>query len=224
MRRCASPGSCSARSPGSAPAATRSPSPGRRPRPRRRPRHVGDGGHLGAPAAPDHLPGGRPAADQLRRSSSFPNARGVIPVKFALSAGTNPAILQSVYSNSATEDDFSFLAFAPGGALTFGGLTGFTASYSFTQGNCGGGSLRHGRAVRHLAAPGRHLLRQPCRRGEPVRRAPGGAGELGAGRRPVQRPTRCSAWAAPRSTTTPSPRPSPRRRLPPALSRPRRSR
>ncbi len=76
-------------------------------------------------------------------SSSYPaTGRGVIPVKFALSAGTNPAILRSVLSNTASDDDFSFLTFTPSGTLTFAELTALTAAYSFTQGNCGGGALR----------------------------------------------------------------------------------
>jgi hypothetical protein len=76
-------------------------------------------------------------------SSNFKaNGKGVIAVKFALSSGTGPAVFESVGSDAATANDFSFLSFAADPALTFSDITTLSAVYSFTQGDCHGGSLR----------------------------------------------------------------------------------
>lgn len=76
-------------------------------------------------------------------SSNFKaNGKGVIPVKFALSAGTGPAVFESILSDVATANDFSFLSFTPGAPLTFADVTTLSAVYAFTLGNCHGGALR----------------------------------------------------------------------------------
>jgi hypothetical protein len=76
-------------------------------------------------------------------SSNFKaNGKGVIAVKFALSSGTGPAVFQSIGSDASTANDFSFLSFAANPALTLNDITTLSAVYSFTQGDCHGGSLR----------------------------------------------------------------------------------
>lgn len=80
-------------------------------------------------------------------SSSWPAARGVIPVKFSLSTAPGPVVFQSILSDGSDSsfpgtDDFSFLSFAPSPSLTFSQITSLKANYNFIMGNCGGGSLR----------------------------------------------------------------------------------
>jgi hypothetical protein len=76
-------------------------------------------------------------------SSNFKaNGNAVIPIKFALSQGLGPFVFESIYSNTDTDDDFSFLSFAPNVAVTFSQITQLIASYTFTTGNCHGGALR----------------------------------------------------------------------------------
>jgi hypothetical protein len=72
-------------------------------------------------------------------SSKFKaNGNAVIPVKFALFQGTGPLVFQSTSTGYA----YSFLSFAPTATVTFNQITALSAVYSFTQGNCHGGSLR----------------------------------------------------------------------------------
>jgi hypothetical protein len=86
-------------------------------------------------------------------TSSWPAKRGVIPVQFSLSAGTKtvttntetvgPVVFQSIGTTPLDpSDDYSYLSFAPSPSLTFNQITNLQAGYTFTQGNCGGGSLR----------------------------------------------------------------------------------
>jgi hypothetical protein len=79
------------------------------------------------------------------------NASSAIPLKFKLSSAPGATRFESVHSNNLAvpdggepnfEDDFSFLGFEPSDALPFNQITVLKATYSFTQGNCGGGSLR----------------------------------------------------------------------------------
>jgi hypothetical protein len=75
------------------------------------------------------------------------NSKSVIPVQFALLSGLGPFVFESIYSdgtdpNENTTDDYSILSFTPSTTLTFNDLTNLTAVYSFTLGNCHGGSLR----------------------------------------------------------------------------------
>lgn len=83
--------------------------------------------------------------------SSVFNANSVVPVKFKLSTAPGASRFESVYSdNVAVPDggepnfanDFAYLSFEPSGDLLFNQLAVLKADYSFTQGDCGGGSLR----------------------------------------------------------------------------------
>lgn len=78
-------------------------------------------------------------------SSKFKaNGNAVIPVKFALSQGTGAFVFESIYSDNPanTANDYSFLSFTPNTTVTFNNITGLSAVYAFTQGNCHGGALR----------------------------------------------------------------------------------
>jgi hypothetical protein len=76
-------------------------------------------------------------------SSSFrANGNGVIPVKFGLLAGTGPATFESILSDAASGNDFSYLSFTPSAALTFADITTLSAEYTFTLGDCHLGALR----------------------------------------------------------------------------------
>lgn len=74
-------------------------------------------------------------------SSTFSVKRGVIPVQFSLTAGTN-VVFQSIGSNTSTADDASSLTYVPKAPLTFSQLSSLKANYTFTTGDCHGGSLR----------------------------------------------------------------------------------
>jgi hypothetical protein len=76
-------------------------------------------------------------------SSNFKaNGKGVIAVKFALSSGTGPAVFESIWSDVATGNNFSYLSFAANPGLTFSDITTLSSVYTFTMGDCHGGSLR----------------------------------------------------------------------------------
>ena len=73
--------------------------------------------------------------------------RAVIPVKFSLATAPGPVVFQSIGSdgadpNQATTNDYSFLSFTPSASFTFSQIANLIASYTFTEGNCHGGSLR----------------------------------------------------------------------------------
>jgi hypothetical protein len=78
-------------------------------------------------------------------SSKFKsNGNAVIPVKFALSQGLGPLLFESIVGDADTDNDYSFVSFTPSPSTTlmFNDITQLSAVYSFTEGNCGGGSLR----------------------------------------------------------------------------------
>jgi hypothetical protein len=76
-------------------------------------------------------------------SSNFKsNGKAVIPVKFGLSTGTGPLVFESIGGDANTDNDFSFLSFTPAATLTASQITGLSAAYAFTLGDCHGGSLR----------------------------------------------------------------------------------
>lgn len=79
-------------------------------------------------------------ADGTSRFSG--NGNAVIPVKFSLAQGVGPFAFESILSDATSTNDYSFLSFRPDPAKTFNDITVLKASYSFLQGNCGGGSLR----------------------------------------------------------------------------------
>ena len=70
------------------------------------------------------------------------NGKAVIPVKFAMSQGTGPFVFESIGSDVPTDNDYSYLSFAPNTPVTFNDITELSAVYAFTKGNCHGGSLR----------------------------------------------------------------------------------
>lgn len=70
------------------------------------------------------------------------NGKAVIPVKFSLSTAPGPAVFQSIYSDPTDANDYSFLSFTPTSPLLFSQITTLSAVYTFTNGNCHGGSLR----------------------------------------------------------------------------------
>src|SRR6266545_2381780 len=70
------------------------------------------------------------------------NGKAVIPVKFSLSTAPGPVIFQSIYSDADTTNDYSFLSFTPSSTLLFSEITNLSAVYTFTEGDCHGGSLR----------------------------------------------------------------------------------
>jgi len=72
------------------------------------------------------------------------NGKGVIPVQFKLSVAPGPVTFQSIGSDTDTDNDFSYLSFTPSASspLTFAQVTDLSANYTFTEGNCHGGSLR----------------------------------------------------------------------------------
>ncbi len=85
--------------------------------------------------------------------SSVFNGSGstTIPLKFKLSTAPGALKFESVYSNNNTceecpegehSDDFAFLSFTPSNSMVFNDISVLKATYAFTQGNCGGGSLR----------------------------------------------------------------------------------
>jgi hypothetical protein len=76
-------------------------------------------------------------------SSNFKaNGKAVIPVKFGLAEGLGAFVFESIWSDSDTANDFSFLSFTPIGTVTFNDITQISAVYAFTLGNCHVGSLR----------------------------------------------------------------------------------
>ena len=83
-------------------------------------------------------------------SSNFPKRRGVIPVQFDLESATRttttttvgPVVFESIGTDTDTSNDYSFLKFVPTTPMLFADLNNLTADYSFTTGNCAGGSLR----------------------------------------------------------------------------------
>jgi hypothetical protein len=76
-------------------------------------------------------------------SSNFKaNGKAVIPVKFALAEGTGAFVFESIFSDSSTANDYSYLFWEPAAALSFADIAQLSAVYAFTDGDCAGGSLR----------------------------------------------------------------------------------
>lgn len=70
------------------------------------------------------------------------NGKGVIPIKFDLKAGLGDFRFESVLSDASLANDYAFVSFRPPAPLALADLTELSAQYSFTEGDCGGGSLR----------------------------------------------------------------------------------
>jgi hypothetical protein len=76
-------------------------------------------------------------------SSNFKaNGKAVIPVKFGLSQGLGAFVFESIGSDTSTDNDFSYVSFAPNSPVTFNDITQLSSVYAFTLGDCHGGSLR----------------------------------------------------------------------------------
>ena len=70
-------------------------------------------------------------------SSNFKaNGKAVIPVKFGLASGSGPFAFESIFSNTSTTDDYSFVSFTPTSPLLFSEITELSADYNFTLGDC----------------------------------------------------------------------------------------
>jgi hypothetical protein len=94
-------------------------------------------------------------------------SKGGIPVMYKLFQGTGPAVFESIYSDNTTindeggtcgtgsgadhANDCAFETFTPTGTLTFRQITELSTRYTFSLGNCHGGSLRW--SVRTAAGP-----------------------------------------------------------------------
>lgn len=70
------------------------------------------------------------------------NGKAVIPVKFALSQGAGDFVFESVLSDTDPGNNYSFLQFNPDVNPTLADVVGLMADYTFTDGDCAGGSLR----------------------------------------------------------------------------------
>jgi hypothetical protein len=69
-------------------------------------------------------------------------SKGGIPVMFKLSSRTSGAAFESIVGDTSAANDYSFISFTPSSTLTFNDITTLKTDYSFTTGNCHGGSLR----------------------------------------------------------------------------------
>jgi hypothetical protein len=70
------------------------------------------------------------------------SGKAVIPVKFSLSIGTGPLVFESVLSDALPDNDYSFASFTPSASVLFKDITRLSSTFTFTEGNCFGGSLR----------------------------------------------------------------------------------
>jgi hypothetical protein len=76
-------------------------------------------------------------------SSNFKSTgKAVIPIKFALTTAPGPVVFQSIGSDTDANNDYSYLSFTPSSPLTFNQITNLNAVYTFSEGDCHGGSLR----------------------------------------------------------------------------------
>jgi hypothetical protein len=76
-------------------------------------------------------------------SSNFKaNGKAVIPVKLSLATGTGPLVFESIGSDTSLDNDYSFVSFTPSGTITASQISGLSAQYAFTLGDCHGGALR----------------------------------------------------------------------------------
>ena len=68
-------------------------------------------------------------------------SKGGIPIMFKLFSKAGPAAFESIGSDANTDNDFAYASFRPE-AMTFADITTLKTDYTFTQGDCHGGSLR----------------------------------------------------------------------------------
>jgi hypothetical protein len=71
-------------------------------------------------------------------------SKGAIPVMFQLSSRTGPAAFESIYADNPanTANDYSYVSFTPSPGITFNDIGVLKTDYTFTLGDCHGGSLR----------------------------------------------------------------------------------
>jgi hypothetical protein len=68
-------------------------------------------------------------------------SKGAIPVMFKLSSRIGPAAFESIGSDTNTANDYAYMSFTPT-SLTFNTIDKLSTNYTFTEGDCHGGSLR----------------------------------------------------------------------------------
>lgn len=71
-------------------------------------------------------------------------SKGGIPVMFKLQSKAGSAAFESIGSDTASGNDYSYVSFAPAPdtPMIFGDITSLKTDYAFTEGDCHGGSLR----------------------------------------------------------------------------------
>jgi hypothetical protein len=69
-------------------------------------------------------------------------SKGAVPVMFKLSSRIGPAAFESIYSDANPDNDYAYVSFTPSPSITFNQVLTLKTDYSFTTGNCHGGSLR----------------------------------------------------------------------------------
>jgi hypothetical protein len=69
-------------------------------------------------------------------------SKGAIPVMFKLSSRVGPAAFESIGSDTNTANDYAYVSFTPSPTITFNQVVTLKTDYSFTLGDCHGGSLR----------------------------------------------------------------------------------
>ena len=78
----------------------------------------------------------------MNTSNWSSKSKGAIPVMFKLSSRIGPAAFESIGSDDSPANDFAFMSFTPATPLLFSEVTELRTTYTFTLGNCHGGSLR----------------------------------------------------------------------------------
>jgi hypothetical protein len=69
-------------------------------------------------------------------------SKGGIPVMFKLFSKTGAAMFESIASDQGSANDFAFVSFRPDAPMTLVDITSLKTDYTFTEGDCHGGSLR----------------------------------------------------------------------------------
>jgi len=80
--------------------------------------------------------------DSANTSNWSSKSKGAIPVMFKLSSRTGPAAFESIGSDANPANDYAYVSFTPNLGITFNQLLTLKTDYSFTLGDCHGGSLR----------------------------------------------------------------------------------
>src|SRR4026208_1160625 len=78
----------------------------------------------------------------MNTSNWSSKSKGAVPVMFKLSSRIGPAAFESIYGDASAANDFAFMSFTPATELLFSEVTELRTTYSFTRGDCHGGSLR----------------------------------------------------------------------------------